>query len=68
MIVVINGEERQIKEGSGLSVLDLIIGSGLRPEATVVEKNKRIIGKADYANEQINHGDVIEVVRFVGGG
>lgn len=66
MIAVINGEERRIQEN--LSVQELLVEFGLKPETAVVEKNRRIIERADYANEKVRHCDVIEIVRFVGGG
>lgn len=66
MMAVINGEEKWIREN--LSVQELVAEFGLKPETTIVEKNGRIIEKADFASEKIHAGDVIEIVRFVGGG
>jgi len=63
---MINGEERPIREN--VSLQELVAEFGLKPETTIVEKNGRIIEKADFASERIYVGDVIEIVRFVGGG
>ena len=66
MIVVINGDKKRIQEN--LNVQELIAEFGLKPETTVVEKNGRIIERALFSREKISGGDVIEIVRFVGGG
>lgn len=66
MIVVINGEEKQIQEG--LTMQELIGTFGLKPETAIVEKNGQIVERAHYVSERIHCGDVIEIVRFVGGG
>jgi thiamine biosynthesis protein ThiS len=66
LVAVINGEEKRVPEG--LTVRELIATFGLKPETAIVEKNGQIIERAHYASEKIRRGDVIEFVRFVGGG
>ena len=37
-------------------------------EWIVVECNEEIVPKADYATRQLQDGDIVEIVSFVGGG
>ncbi len=66
MQVTINGENRDVKEG--LTVLALLEDLELQPEAMVVQRNADVIERSDFAATQLEEGDVIELVRFVGGG
>ena len=66
MQVTINGENRDVKEG--LTVLALLEDLELQPEAMVVQRNENVIERSDFAATQLEEGDVIELVRFVGGG
>ena len=66
MQVTINGENRDVKEG--LTVLALLEDLELQPEAMVVQRNDNVIERNDFATTQLEEGDVIELVRFVGGG
>ncbi len=34
----------------------------------IVEKNREVVMKEDYAKESVNHQDSFEIVHFVGGG
>ncbi len=66
MQVTINGENRDVKEG--ITVLALLEDLELQPEAMVVQRNDNVIERNDFATTQLEEGDVIELVRFVGGG
>ena len=66
MQVTINGENRDVKEG--LTVLALLEDLELQPDAMVVQRNENVIERSDFATTQLEEGDVIELVRFVGGG
>lgn len=50
------------------SVLELVNNLELAPEKVVVELNGTIIKNADLASQQLQDGDKIELVSFVGGG
>ena len=50
------------------TVQDLINHYRLKPGSIVVEKNGAIIDRKIFKKEQLNDGDVIEIVQFVGGG
>lgn len=63
--VKINGEPREIPEGSVAALLEQL---GLHPQLIVVEHNREILDRAVYADTQLNAGDNVELVHFVGGG
>ncbi len=66
MNITINGETKQIPDGS--TVAALLKELGLDPQATVVERNADILERAKYPDTALANGDALELVRFVGGG
>ncbi len=66
VLVRLNGKERQIT--SGLTVTGLLDALDLRPALVVVELNRVIVGREEYAKTPIKEGDTVELVHFVGGG
>ncbi|WP_448784237.1 sulfur carrier protein ThiS [Blautia sp.] len=64
-MVQINGE---MKEIAGKNLLEYLKENGFNPEHLVVERNFEIIPKEKFASVTIQDEDVIEVLRFVGGG
>ena len=65
--LTVNGEERELPAGS--SIADLLRAHELDPRMVVVEHNREILRDRDaYPVITLNHGDVIEIVHFVGGG
>lgn len=64
-MVKINGEEKEI---AGKNLLEYLKEAGFEPERVVVERNLDIIPKDEIGNTIIQDEDVIEVLRFVGGG
>ena len=66
MIVTVNGEERTVPDG--LTVAALIEEVGLPLPTTIAEVNEKIVDRASYDTTSLEDGDVIELVRFVGGG
>lgn len=66
MQLTVNDEIRQAEEGS--TVMDLVESVGLDPDATVVERNGMIVERELYDHTPLAEGDVLELVRFVGGG
>ena len=64
-MVKINGEEKEI---AGKNLLEYLKEAGFEPERVVVERNLDIIPKDELGNTTIQDEDVIEVLRFVGGG
>ena len=64
-MVMINGEAKEI---AGKNLLEYLKENGFNPEQLVVERNFEIISKEQFGSVTIQDEDVIEVVRFVGGG
>jgi len=66
MKVTVNGESRDLDDG--LTVLAMLERLGLKPEATVVQRNDDIVDRDRYGETPVSEGDTFELVRFVGGG
>jgi len=66
MQVTINGETKEI--ASGLNIATLMAELGIEPGQVAVEKNGEIVPKSTHVDTQVNMGDTIEIVRFIGGG
>ena len=64
-MVKINGEDKEI---AGRNLLEYLNEAGFETERVVVEKHLEIIPKDQFGQVVIQDEDVIEVVRFVGGG
>lgn len=65
MQIVVNGDDREF---SGKSLTDLLAELGIQPARVAVELNLEIVPKNIYETTDINPGDRIEIVHFVGGG
>ena len=61
----INGEE---KDFAGELLLDILLKEGYEPARVVVERNLEIVPKDQLQHVVLQDEDVIEVLRFVGGG
>lgn len=66
MTIVLNGEERECREG--MTIADLVTELGLGKRRIAVETNREIIPRDHYATHSLKAGDHIEIVHFVGGG
>jgi sulfur carrier protein len=66
MIVQINGENKEIKEG--LNVASLLEELGIRPGRVVVELNRDVVARDAHGATRLKEGDAVEIVHFVGGG
>ena len=64
--IVLNGEPRQVPEGSSLE--ELLGFLGIDASRVAVERNREIVRKSAWAEARIVAGDQLEVVWFVGGG
>ena len=62
----INGESREVAVGA--SVVDVLTMFGLVDERIAVEHNGRILERSHYAQTVLREADMLEIVRFVGGG
>jgi thiamine biosynthesis protein ThiS len=63
----INGKEREFAQPA-LSVKDLIDQLSLAPQRIAIEVNRQIIPRAAWEGTQLDDGDRVEIVHFVGGG
>lgn len=66
MKVTVNGKEHQVAEGA--TIADLVASLNLRTDRIATERNLSVVPKARYADTQLNEGDKLEIVTFVGGG
>ncbi|WP_281889628.1 sulfur carrier protein ThiS [Paenibacillus sp. YYML68] len=66
MTLVVNGEKREL-EGVH-TVEELLAYFKLENKILVVELNRNIIERQNYAMTQLQDGDQLEIVHFVGGG
>ncbi len=66
MTLTINGE-RHTFEGP-LTVAGLLVKLGLDPQKLAVEHNLEIVRRSAYDETEVNDGDTLELVQFVGGG
>jgi sulfur carrier protein len=64
--VELNGEPKELNEGTTLSTL--IEQLSLAPERVAVELNHDVVRRADWPATQLSDGDRVEIVHFVGGG
>nr|WP_218844528.1 sulfur carrier protein ThiS [Sphingopyxis sp. JAI108] len=63
--VILNGEPRQVREGS---IADLVASLGLDVKKVAVERNRAIVPRSTLADVALAEGDALEIVHFVGGG
>lgn len=65
-MLIVNGETLEVDTPVLLS--DFLVQQEFRTDRIAVEKNGSIIPKSDYNSCQLNDGDHLEVITFVGGG
>jgi thiamine biosynthesis protein ThiS len=66
LTILVNGEEKELADGS--TVAELIEAIGLKPERLAVELNREIVRRAEWGSTSLSDGDKVEIVHFVGGG
>lgn len=64
--VTLNGDSREIDGGQ--TVKQLLESLDLHPGLVVVERNRAILERDRYGEVEVEAGDVLELVHFVGGG
>lgn len=64
--ITLNGRPREVP--AGLSVTGLLRYLNLHPRLVVVERNREILRHERYDDVDVEAGDRIELVHFVGGG
>jgi thiazole synthase len=66
MNIKVNGQIRAFE--SPLSVALLAEQLKLNPKQVAIERNREIVPRSTYAEVDLNDGDEIEIVAFIGGG
>ena len=66
MEIRVNGEARQWDRS--VTVRDLLEALNIRPGTVVVERNLVIVPRERMAEEMVEDGDLLEIIRLVGGG
>ena len=66
MRIVLNGEPYEMEQP--LTVAELIARLRLSGKRVAVERNGKVLPRAEYATTRLDEGDRIEIVHFVGGG
>ena len=65
MELIINGQKEM---SPPCTVAELVTRKGLTPGSLVVELNEQIIKQQQWQFTQLNAGDRVELLNFVGGG
>jgi sulfur carrier protein len=66
MMLLING--KTVTADNGSTITELLVGRNIEPAHVVVEVNGVIVPKEAFGAKRIYADDVIEILRFVGGG
>jgi sulfur carrier protein len=64
--ILVNGEEREIPEGTSVTALLELLG--IRADRLAVEVNREIVPRSEHGAHVLADGDRIEIVTMVGGG
>lgn len=64
--IILNGKKILVERISTIG--ELLREYNIDPSHVVVEVNRNIIKKEEFDNFKINENDIIEILRFVGGG
>ena len=66
MLVQVNGEDKDLTEGTLLS--ELVTQLNLPIQRIAVELNRGVVRRLEWDKTVLQDGDRIEIVHFVGGG
>jgi thiamine biosynthesis protein ThiS len=66
MTLIINGEDREFVSISTVS--NLLEQLNMKPDRVAVELNRELLPRDRWAATQLQDGDALEIVHFVGGG
>ena len=64
--ITCNGETKQISRG--ITLISFIRTLDLNPDTVVAECDGKIIKRDEFENLVLSEGNVLELIRFVGGG
>lgn len=66
MEISVNGQKKSYPRP--LTIHELLVALEIDPKSVAVEKNLKIVARAEVQTETIQEGDVVEIIRLVGGG
>jgi sulfur carrier protein len=66
MQITVNGDAHEVP--AGITVRALIENLGLTDGPVAVERNRAVVPRAEHSSTELQAGDVLEIVHFVGGG
>ncbi len=66
MNITLNGQKHNIE--SNITLKEMLINLNIEQKNIIAEVNGEVVTKDDFSNKIINENDIIELVRFVGGG
>ncbi|MCQ8185095.1 sulfur carrier protein ThiS [Parvularcula maris] len=64
--IQLNGEQRNVPEG--MTIAALLEDLGISTGKVAVERNRTIEARSGFGQAELQAGDQLEIVRFVGGG
>jgi sulfur carrier protein len=64
--ITVNGERRQVPEGTTLA--DLVRSLGADPTGCAVAANGEVVPRSDWSDRAVGVGDAVEVLTAVQGG
>jgi len=64
--ITLNGEPYALTRGE--TITELLARLGIDPRGVAVERNFLVVKRDAYSTTQVEEGDQIEIVNFVGGG
>ena len=64
--ITVNGELHEVEQGA--SVADWLAARGIDPKSVVVERNREIVPRSQWAGVRLAANDQMEIVGVVGGG
>lgn len=65
MKIKLNGKEKLVEEKLLSKLLEEL---NIKPNTIAIEINGTILSKEDISSHQLNDGDKVELIRFMGGG
>ena len=66
MTIILNGD--RVDVAGPLTLSALLVHLGVDARRVAVEHNLNVVKRANYDSTQIQEGDQVEIVNFVGGG
>lgn len=66
MLLIVNGQPREVPEGT--TARGLVDALGLAGQRIALEVNREIVPRSRYAEHRLAAGDRVEVVNAIGGG